>query len=109
MACGEVDRLDHKLAAAYGEDVRLKPSAAGMLHGPYSSKEWPTGTVLAGFPEATTAVLVAERDATLSCCLDPYLAPESGLNSFTWRFGDIVVTEITPLEEPPLLDYFESF
>lgn len=108
MACGAEDRLDRKLAATYGEDFRLKPSAAGMLHGPYASKEWPTCMVLAGFPEATTAVLVAERDATLSCCVSPQLAPESGLNSFTWRFGDLVVTEITPLEEPQLLDYFES-
>jgi hypothetical protein len=107
MACGAADRLDSRLASTYGEHVKLKASAAGVLHGPFSSKEWPTGTILTGFPEDRTAVLVAERISTLDCCLSPRLSQESGLNLFTWQVGDLVLAEITPLEEPKLLDCFE--
>ena len=35
------------------------------------------------------------------------LGEESELNLFTWQLGDLVLTEITPLDEPRLLGFFE--
>jgi len=108
LVCGPRDDLAGALAANYGEAIVLRPEAANMLHGPYASAEWPTGTILTGFPEEHTAVLVAELDATHRCCIRPELAPDSGLQTFTWRVGGLVLTEITPLAEPRLLEYFQA-
>jgi hypothetical protein len=107
QACGDEDRLAETLGATYGEEVRIRPGAAALLHGPFSSPEWPTGTILTGQADEQTAVIVAESHETLACCLSVELAEDSGLRFFTWRVGDLVLTEITPLEEPRLLEFFE--
>jgi len=107
VACGESDALLERLRASYGPDVALRPEAAGLLHGPFASLEWPTGTILTGSSEDVTSVLVAERDATLDCCVRMRLAAESGLNVFSWSVGDLALTEITQHAEPRLLPFFE--
>ncbi len=104
--CDEQDRLAETLTRTYGEELQLEPGAAWMLRGPFSSPEWPTGTILTGVADEHTAVLVAERDSTLACCLRPELSEGSGLRMFTWRVGGLVLTEITPLGEPRLIDCF---
>ncbi len=106
-ACNAGDRLAESLTRSYGERIELRPEAAWMLHGPFSSPEWPTGTILTGFPEERTAVLVAERDSTLACCLRMTLPEDSGLRMFTWQVGNVVLTEITPLDEPRLIECFQ--
>ena len=60
------------------------------------------------FPDNETAVLIAERDSMHRCCLQVELPSESELKLFTWQLGDIVLTEITPLAEPRLLEYFDE-
>ena len=45
---------------------------------------------------------------THRCCVDLALSEESDLNVFTWPVGDYMLTEITPLDEPRLLDYFSE-
>jgi len=106
MTCGPDDDLGATLAAAYGESVTLRPEASQMLSGPFASARWPTGTILRGAGD-NPAVLIAERDTTHRCCVLFELSEESELNLFTWQLGDLVLTEITPLDEPRLLGYFE--
>jgi hypothetical protein len=88
--------------------VCLKPDAAELLAGPFSSAEWPTGTLWTGPVEDGSPVLVADLDATHACCLALELPAGSPLNVFTWRVADLTLTEITPSREPRLLDCFES-
>ena len=107
VSCGAEDRLAERLEESYGQDMELRPEAIGLLHGPFGSPEWPTGTILTGFPENKTSVLVAERDSTLTCCMRMQLPESSGLRLFTWRVGGLVLTEITPLAEPRLIACFE--
>jgi hypothetical protein len=106
-ACDEGDRLAERLSLTYGQAVVLRPDASGHLHGPFGSADWPTGTIVTATLAEHTAVLVADRDATLACCVHPRLAEGSGLRTFTRAVGSLVLTEITPLEEPALLAYFE--
>jgi hypothetical protein len=106
-ACGAGDFLAERLSETYGQPLALRPEAAGRLHGPFGSDEWPTGTIVTGTSEERTTVLVADRGETLDCCLRMRLSQGSGLKLFTWQVGDVVLTEITPLEEPRLLAYFE--
>ena len=106
-ACGEGDNLAERLSAAYGQTLELRPEAAGRLHGPFGSDEWPTGTIVTGPNEGLTSVLVADRDATVACCVRMNLPESSGLHLFTWKVGEVVLTEITPHAEPQLLAYFE--
>lgn len=112
VACGENDLLAERMSATYGQELGLRPEAAGLLHGPFASADWPTGTIMtgtivtAGSPDQT-AVLVADHDTTLDCCVRMKLAESSGLHMFTWQVGEVVLTEITPLAEPRLLSFFE--
>lgn len=108
VACGEQDDLETTLASSHGESVRLTPEADRALYGPFSSSEWPTATVLTGYPGDATAVLIAESAATYSCCLRTELPEGCGLHVFTWQVGDLVLTEVTPLLEPRLLTLFEA-
>ena len=107
VACEANDELLARLQASYGPDIALRSEAAGLLHGPFASAEWPTGTILTGTSEDLTTVLVAERDATLDCCVRMRLAESSGLNVFTWSVGDLALTEISPHDEPRFLQLFE--
>jgi hypothetical protein len=107
VACEANDELLARLRASYGPGVALRSEAAGLLHGPFASAEWPTGTILTGTSEDLTTVLVAERDATLDCCVKMRLAESSGLNVFTWSVGDLALTEISPHDEPRFLQLFE--
>ncbi len=88
--------------------VCLKSEAAALLAGPFSSEDWPTGTLWTGPPQEDTAVLVADLDATHRCCLDLALPEGSTLHLFMWRVDGVMLTEITPHGEPRLLDCFES-
>jgi hypothetical protein len=106
LTCGPEDDLGATLAAAYGERVTVSPEASQMLHGPYGSSRWPTGSIYTG-SGANPSVLVAERDATHRCCVLFELSEQSELNLFTWQLGDLVLTEITPESEPSLLGFFE--
>lgn len=106
-ACGSGDDLAQRLSATYGQPLELRPEAAGLLHGPFGSEEWPTGTIVTGQTDGGTSVLVADRGATLECCVRMRLAEDSGLHLFTWQVGEVVLTEITPSAEPRLLGYFE--
>lgn len=105
--CGASDNLAERMSATYGQAIALRPEAAGRLHGPFGSDEWPTGTIVTGTSDDRTAVLVADRDATLACCVRMHLPEDSGLRFFVLRVGEVVLTEITPLAEPRLLPYFE--
>jgi len=107
VACEENDELVARLRASYGPEVSLAAGASGLLHGPFASAEWPTATILTGSSEDLTTVLVAERDATLDCCVRLRLAESSGLNVFTWSVGDLALTEISPHDEPRFLQLFE--
>lgn len=106
-ACGDDDDLAQRLAATYGQPLTLRPEAAGRLHGPFGSEEWPTATIVTGQAGGETAVLVADRGATLECCVRMRLAEDSGLQLFTLQVGELVLTEISPHAEPHLLAFFE--
>jgi hypothetical protein len=107
LPCRENSELNERLAAIWGDEIALKPDAIGFLQGPFASAEWPTATILTGTSGQHTSVLVAERDATLDCCVCMELPADSGLRVFTWQKGDLVLAEITPLDEPSLLAYLE--
>ena len=107
LPCPENAELAQRLAATYGAEIELRPDALGFLQRPFASADWPTATIFTGVAENQTSVLVAERDATLDCCLCMELPEESGLRMFQWQVGDVVLTEITPLAEPRLLEFFE--
>src|SRR6185503_15119432 len=107
-ACGKSDFLAERLSETYGQPLALRPEAAGRLHGPFGSDEWPTATIVTGTSDGRTTVLVADRDETLACCVAIMQLPEdSGLNLITWQVGEVVLTEITPFAEPRLLTYFQ--
>lgn len=106
-ACGTNDFLAERMSATYGQTLALRPEAAGRLHGPFGSDEWPTATIVTGTSDERTAVLVADRDATLACCVRMQLPDDSGLQLFTLQVGEVVLTEITPFAEPRLLAYFQ--
>jgi hypothetical protein len=106
-ACGAGDELAERLSATYGEPLGLRPEAAGILHGPFGSEEWPTGAIVTGQADGATSVLIVDRSATLDCCVRPRLPEDSGLREFHWQVGELVLTEITPGREPRLLAYFE--
>lgn len=107
LPCRENEGLAERLQETYGAEIELRPDAIGFLQGPFASADWPTATILTGTTEEHTSVLVAERDATLDCCLCMDLPADSGLRLFTWQVGDLVLTEITPLDEPRLIQFFE--
>jgi hypothetical protein len=107
LPCPENADLAERLFATYGKDIELRPDALGFLQGPFASADWPTAMILTGFVGDQTSVLVAERDATLECCLCVDLPEDSGLRRFTWQVGDVVLTEITPHAEPRMLEYLE--
>jgi hypothetical protein len=107
----ELDGVERTLADRYGEELRLSSDAMGVLHGPYRSNEWPTGTVLASYPDgpgSQPVILIAERDDYYDCCMRPNLSVASHLHTFTWRVGATFLTEVTPKDEPRLLQYFEE-
>jgi hypothetical protein len=105
--CDDGDDLGARLAGIYGQPLELRPESAGLLHGPFGSDEWPTGTIVTGPAAGLTSVLVADRDATLACCVQMNLPDDSGLHLFTWQVGEVVLTEISPFAEPQLLHYFQ--
>lgn len=105
--CWESDLLAERMSATYDQPLDVRPEAAGHLRGPFGSDEWPTGTIVTGSSEQLTSVVVADRDTTLACCLHMSMPEGSGLRLFTRQVGDVVLTEITPFEEPRLLAYFE--
>ena len=107
LPCSANDDLAERLVATYGSKIELRPDAVGFLQGPFASADWPTATILTGSTGEQTSVLVAERNATLDCCLCMNLPEQSGLRMFTWKVGELVLTEITPLAEPQLLELFE--
>lgn len=107
LPCRENEGLAERLQETYGAEIELRPDAVGFLQGPFASADWPTATILTGTSEEHTSVLVAERDATLDCCLCVDLPQDSGLRLFTWQVGDLVLTEITPFDEPRLFQFFE--
>lgn len=106
--CGAGGELAGVIESSYGQRVNLRTEAEGRLQGPFASTQWPTGVILAGGSAEAPAVLVAERDSIHDCCLALQLPEDSHLKLFTWRVGDLVLTEITPLEEPRLLDSFTT-
>jgi len=106
-ACWAGDFLAERLSESYGQEIEVRPEAAGQLHGPFGSDQWPTATIVTATSDQLTTVLVADRVSTLDCCVEPRLPAESGLHLFTWRLGDVVLSEITPFDEPRLLAYFE--
>lgn len=108
--CPSPEELAAGLAATYQccDDLIVQPGAADVLEGPFDSTLWPGGTILTGDADGRTAVLIAERDTQHRCCVLPTLSEGSELEVFTWKVGDLVLTEVTPLSEPRLLDYFGS-
>jgi len=112
MPCAlPTDDLAARLSDTYDccTALRVRPDSPIQLHGPYSSPEWPTATILTGSAQDHPALLVADSDSTHSCCVRPTDPPlGSGLHVFRWRMGEIVFTEITPLPEPYLIGYFEE-
>ena len=107
----ELEAVRNELTRQCGTGFSVRPEAAGVLQGPFTSAEWPTGTVLTAYPEGPqgrASVLIAECEASLACCLDARLPEEGPLQVFSSRVGDLVLTEITPLDEPRLLAYFEA-
>lgn len=108
FVCDSLKGLAGELATNYDccEELRMHPNVSDLLEGPFDSSLWPGGTILTGAADDTTAVLVAELGSTYRCCVRPQLPEEGELEVFTVQLGDLVLTEITPLAEPRLLDYF---
>lgn len=106
--CPSPEGLAGELAAHYDccDELRVHPHVADLLEGPFDSTQWPGGTILTGRAGDATAVLIADLDSTYNCCVRPQLPEGSELEVFTMRLGDLVLTEITPLSEPRLFDYF---
>jgi len=105
--CEESD-LETLLEDAYEHDVALVASPAPGLQGPFASETWRTATVLTGVADGQPAVLIADTNATVDCCIE-YTDPEDGLNVFLWKDDDLALMEITPLSEPRLLASFVSY
>jgi len=106
--CPSPEGLADELSASYDccEELRVDPHVTDLLEGPFDSAQWPGGTILTGRAGDSTAVLIADLDSTYRCCVRPQIPEESELEVFTVRLGDLVLTEVTPLSEPRLLDYF---
>jgi hypothetical protein len=106
--CLSPEGLAKEFAANYDccEELRVHPKISDLLEGPFDSSQWPSGTIMTGQVGNGTAVLIADLDSTYNCCVRPQLPEESELEVFTMRLGDLVLTEITHLSEPRLLDYF---
>lgn len=96
------------LDARYGPEVRMKPEAETVLQGPFPSSEWPSGTIFASLVAGAPSVLIAERTAHVRCCVQVDLPVQSPLRVFTWTYGDMQLTELTTLDEPRLIDLFET-
>jgi len=107
--CSLGEDVSSKFAGTYQQRIELEPEAAGILQGPFSSEQWPTGMILAGLAQGRTSIVVAERDSVQACCVDLQSAADTELNVFTWGIGDVVLTEITPLAEPGLLHLFAAY
>lgn len=105
--CSASDGLAERLSETYDQPMGLRPEAAGVLHGPFGTDDWPTATIVTGTSGDRTSVLVADRGSTLACCVNMDMPEGSGLRLFTWQVGEVVLTEITPFEEPRLLPYFQ--
>lgn len=106
----DLSEVARELSSRYGSRLSLTPEASGVLHGPFDSQEWPSGTVLTSYPDGPSGqpvVLVAEEEAQLACCLDVSLPQPCGLQLFTWQVGSLRLTEITPHGEPRLIGCFE--
>jgi len=106
--CPSPKGLADELSASYDccEELRVDPNVTDLLEGPFDSAQWPGGTILTGRAGDSTAVLIADLDSTYRCCVRPQIPEEGELEVFTVRLGDLVLTEVTPLSEPHLLDYF---
>lgn len=98
---------DDEQLARHLQELELRPGAAELAHGPFVSAEWPTGQILTMTIEDQTVAVVVERGTTLDCCVHPRLAADSGLHYFTWTRGDLVLAEITPHDEPRMIEYLE--
>lgn len=105
--CSASDGLAQRLSETYDQPLGLRPEAAGILHGPFGADDWPTATMFTGTSGDQTSLLVADRGSTLACCVNMDMPEGSGLRLFTWQVGEVVLTEITPSEEPRLLPYFQ--
>lgn len=105
--CSASDGLAQRLSETYDQPLGLRPEAAGLLHGPFGDDDWPTATMFTGTSGDQTSLLVADRGSTLACCVNMDMPEGSGLRLFTWQVGEVVLTEITPSEEPRLLPYFQ--
>ena len=106
----EMAALQADLGGACGVELALDYDGSGLLRGPFSFAEVPTGTVLTGYPEGTAgmpSVLIAECDTDPACCVAEGIGQAGGLQVFSSRFGDLVLTEITPSGSPRLLPLFE--
>ncbi len=106
--CPTPEGLASKLADNYDccNELRVHPNVTDLLEGPFDSAQWPSGTILSGKAGDSTAILIADLDSTYRCCVRPQMPEESELEVFTMRLGDLLLTEVTPLSEPRLLDYF---
>jgi hypothetical protein len=114
-ACASVEELQESrsdlramLLARYGADLSIRPEAETVLQGPFPSREWPTGTILTGQTGDDPSVVIAEHSRQHQCCLHVHLPANSRLRVFHWQLGALHLTEITPLEEPRLLQLFEA-
>jgi hypothetical protein len=108
-ACSSTADLEQTLAQRHDSPVALEAGAGEMLHGPIAAPQWPTGTVLTGYPDGRPALLVAESDANVDCCLALDLPASSQLRLFPWRMGNTVFYEITPLDRPYLLELITAY
>jgi hypothetical protein len=106
VPCGEND-LAARLAATYGEPIGLRAEAAGRLHGPFGSDEWPTATIVLASGDGPPSMLVADRGDTVACCVMYRPPQDSGLNFFPLEVGGYFLAEVTPAAEPQILGYFE--
>lgn len=98
--------VEDTLASRCGAEIELPPDAASLLVGPFSSDEWPSGTVLAGYPDGpdeAPVVIVAECADYQDCCIDLGAASALGLQHFSANVGGVALTEITPHAEPRML------
>ncbi|MEX1025231.1 MAG: hypothetical protein WD226_09155 [Planctomycetota bacterium] len=94
------------LESRCGSSLELEPETARLLVGPFSSAEWPSGTMMAGYPDGpdeAPVVIVAECSDFQSCCIDLGAVGARGLQHFSTEHGGVVLTEITPHAEPRLL------
>ncbi len=97
------------LAGRFDERLEILPSVTDVIEGPLSSKAWPTGVVLAAYPDGpqgAPSVVVADAASYHRCCLHIEARPGSRLNTFTWSRGKLFLVEISSQDEPRMLQYF---